>query len=153
MSRPPDDILDFRGSFRAFSNFSSYPVRIYDWTFPHGESAFHAQKYLDTDYWVKLQGASPKEAKALGRAVPLDIREWERERVDAMKLVVAAKTVQNDMVRTLLHDTGDAVLVEKNTWHDQFWGDCECPRHAHIVGQNQLGRIWMLQRDYWRGAT
>lgn len=153
MSRPATDILDFRGHFRAFSNFSAHPVTIYGWTFPHGESAFHAQKYVDTDYWVQLQNATPKEAKDLGRSVPIDIREWERDRVGAMKLVVAAKAAQNDILRTLLHDTDDAILVEKNTWHDQFWGDCECPKHAGIVGQSQLGRIWMLQRDYWQGAT
>ena len=146
------EIIDFRGTFRDFSNFSNHPVTIYGWTFPNGEAAFHAQKYSDLEYWRKLQNAKPAEAKKLGRQVPLNLKEWERERVDAMKLVVAAKTAQNDLIRTLLHDTDDVDLVEINTWHDQFWGDCECSRHANTPGENMLGKIWMAQRAYWRAA-
>lgn len=145
-------MIDFRGTFHDFSNFSSHPVTIYGWKFPNGEAAFHAQKYTDAEYWAKLQDASPSQAKRLGRTVPLDAREWDRDRVGAMKLVVAAKTLQNDLVRTLLLDTHDEWLVETNTWHDNFWGDCECGRPAchNVGGVNMLGKIWMQQREYWQ---
>jgi ribA/ribD-fused uncharacterized protein len=152
MSRPVDEIIDFRGHFRGLSNFSPHSATIYGWTFPNGEAAFHAQKHSDFDYWTKLTDASPQEAKRLGRTIPLNVAEWDVARIDAMKLVVAAKTMQHEEIRQLLLDTDDAILIENNTWHDQFWGSCECPGHRSIVGRNALGRIWMLQRDYWTGA-
>jgi predicted NAD-dependent protein-ADP-ribosyltransferase YbiA (DUF1768 family) len=40
-------------------------------------------------------------------------------------------------LRDRLLNTGDAILIEGNTWHDTYWGHCICPRcHG---GANFLG--------------
>lgn len=44
-------------------------------------------------------------------------------------------------LREKLLATGDAELVEGNTWGDRFWGVC------NGVGQNWLGRLLMQVRD------
>ena len=45
--------------------------------------------------------------------------------------------------------TGGAVLVEGNTWHDNYWGCCTCSRCAGRRGRNNLGRLLMkLRAEY-----
>jgi hypothetical protein len=38
------------------------------------------------------------------------------------------------------------MIIEQNTWHDNYWGDCTCLR-CFRIGENYLGRIWMDLRD------
>ena len=54
-----------------------------------------------------------------------------------MANVVAMKFSYHDELRSRLITTGDALLVEGNTWGDTFWGQCDG------VGENHLGRILM----------
>jgi predicted NAD-dependent protein-ADP-ribosyltransferase YbiA (DUF1768 family) len=50
-------------------------------------------------------------------------------------------------LRRLLLATGDAELVEGNTWGDRFWGVCAGR------GQNHLGRLLMAIRAEIRTAA
>ena len=43
-------------------------------------------------------------------------------------------------------------LVEKNNWHDNYWGDCSCLR-CYKVGENHLGKIWMALREEIASVT
>jgi predicted NAD-dependent protein-ADP-ribosyltransferase YbiA (DUF1768 family) len=56
-----------------------------------------------------------------------------------------------DLAEKLL-STGDALLVETNTWHDNSFGDCECGKREPCAapGQNQLGIILMQIRSCLR---
>ena len=57
-----------------------------------------------------------------------------------MYSVCKAKFTQNtDLLKKLL-DTGDAELVEGNTWGDRVWGVCKGE------GENRLGKILMRIR-------
>ena len=49
-------------------------------------------------------------------------------------------------LRTRLLATGEAQLVEGNTWHDQTWGQCQCVAHVGQPGRNLLGRLLMEVR-------
>lgn len=53
-------------------------------------------------------------------------------------------------LRQKLFNTQPHILVEGNTWHDQTWGDCTCPQHAYISGQNMLGQMLMTVREELR---
>lgn len=44
-------------------------------------------------------------------------------------------------------NTKDAILIEDNHWHDNFWGDCHCPKCEHIKGVNMLGQLTMAKRE------
>lgn len=147
------DGIDFRGTYRALSNFSEhYSVTVYGWTFPTGEHAFAAMKNPDPEHWKRVSEAkTPGGAKRLGRNTELR-PDWDTFRITAMLTIIAAKTVQNPDVLSTLLGTGHTRLVERNAWHDNFWGDCECQdrRECASPGENMLGRIWMAQRHYWR---
>ena len=41
----------------------------------------------------------------------------------------------------------DIMLIEGNYWHDNYWGNCLCPKCKEIEGQNQLGKILMKVRS------
>ena len=51
-----------------------------------------------------------------------------------------------DPLRQMLLDTGDAILIEGNFWHDNFFGSCTCPKCGN-KGQNNLGKLLMQIRD------
>jgi predicted NAD-dependent protein-ADP-ribosyltransferase YbiA (DUF1768 family) len=61
-----------------------------------------------------------------------------------MQEVVRAKFEQNKSLMDKLHATGDAVLIEGNCWHDNFWGNDPMDPEP---GQNMLGKILMQIRD------
>lgn len=112
-------------------------------------SAEHAFQCLKTDdlrarAWV-AEAAGPGEAKRRGRRVPLR-QHWNVAwRHDAMAWVLARKFADPGRAAALA-GTGDAVLVEGNTWHDQVFGDCVCGRPACAEpGCNLLG--WGLMRQ------
>ncbi len=48
-------------------------------------------------------------------------------------------------LRTALEATGEATLIEGNTWNDTFWGVCRGK------GQNNLGKILEAIRAENRG--
>ena len=49
----------------------------------------------------------------------------------------------------MLIATGDAVLIEGNTWGDRFWGMVRNDS-GMWVGENWLGRLLTLQRSIIR---
>lgn len=54
--------------------------------------------------------------------------------------ICIAKFMQNKNLAQLLIETGDATLIEGNTWGDRVWGVCDG------VGENRLGKILMQIR-------
>jgi predicted NAD-dependent protein-ADP-ribosyltransferase YbiA (DUF1768 family) len=62
-------------------------------------------------------------------------------------MLLIEKFTQNPELGKLLVETHPATLVEGNWWHDQFWGDCTCKKHADIPGANMLGKRLMRVRE------
>lgn len=59
-----------------------------------------------------------------------------------MEEIVRAKFTQNQELKAQLLSTGDAILIEGNTWNDRYWGvDVRSG-----VGKNHLGKILMKIR-------
>lgn len=149
-----DAITSFTGEYRFLSNFS--PPGAFG--YPTVEHYFQAMKSTDRAYreLVRL-AATPGEAKRRGREVKLR-EHWETMRLEVMRAGLADKFAftggQPSVVAHRLLDTGDAVLVEGNTWHDNYWGDCTCPRcaFAPTEGRNRLGRLLMERRAILREA-
>ena len=113
--QPPERIDRFRGEHAFLSNFHRHP---FEWRGHEWPTA---------------------EAKRLGRRV--DLRpDWERVKDDVMHAVLQAKFAVPEL-RDALLATGDAELVESNTWGDVYWGVCGGR------GRNQLGRTLMRIRD------
>lgn len=145
-------IEQFTGEHAFLSNFHPNPLFLGGMTYLSAEHAFNAAKSLDPAEaaWVR-QAPTPGEAKARGRRVTLRPGWDERERFVAMDAVVAAKFADPNL-RDALCSTGNTLLVEGTTWHDQTWGDCMCEKHRPWPGANHLGRLLMAERARLTGA-
>jgi hypothetical protein len=95
----------------------------------------------------------PRQAKRAGRQLILR-PDWEDAKLDIMYQLVLEKFSKDPVLRQRLLDTGDALLVEGNWWHDQFWGNCTCGKRPQCAGEgeNHLGLILMAVRADLAGA-
>ena len=139
--RTPAPVERFADDHRFLSNF--WPARVtYDgFTYPTVEHAYQAAKVLPLERRHRIQNArTPGEAKRLGRsAVPRP--DWDQERLGVMRNLVRQKFAGDARLGRKLLATGDARLIEGNTWGDKFWGVCDGE------GENHLGRILMDVRS------
>jgi ribA/ribD-fused uncharacterized protein len=88
---------------------------------------------------------TPGQAKRMGRRVALR-PDWEDVKEAVMLEGLCLKFADEQLADWLL-ETGDAELVEGTTWHDNEWGNCSCPKCAHIEGKNKLGKLLMQVRE------
>lgn len=139
-------IMSFRGPYSFLSNFhySNFVYRGVEW--PTAEHAYQASKTLDGDSWIKImQCSTPGQAKQVGKTIPIQ-ENWDELKVLVMYGILQEKFKQSVSLRRQLIHTGDAELIEGNTWHDNFWGDCSCPKCKEIPGENMLGKLLMRVR-------
>ena len=135
-------IDEFRGEYRFLSNFHPSPLTVDGIGYPNAEAAFQAQKSLSDGVKREFSNLFPGEAKKKGRRVKLR-PDWEEVKTEMMEKVVRAKFAQNPALAKLLRETGNAELVEGNTWNDRCWG-------VDLLtgeGENRLGLILMKIRD------
>lgn len=136
-------ITSFSNAYAFLSNFYFCPVEIDGLVFRSAEAAFQAQKTSDETEKKFFTGYSPALAKQRGRKLPLR-SDWEQIKLDVMYRVVSAKFTQNTQLAECLLQTGDAELIEENSWGDTYWGRC------NGQGENHLGIILMKVRDELR---
>lgn len=132
-------INSFRGEYAFLSNFASCRIVYEGVVYPTVEHAFQGVKcaqQLDKQMIAGL--ATPALAKKVGRRVAMR-PDWDSIKVGVMKELLTLKFADPELRRALLK-TGDAVLIEGNTWNDTFWGVC------NGRGQNMLGRLLMEVR-------
>lgn len=132
-------IIDrFDSQYRFLSNFYEAPLLFRGLVFENAEAAFHSQKCPQRA--KEFQGLNPSQSKRLGRQVEMR-PDWDKVRDQVMYEVVSEKFSQNSKIRERLIATGEAMLVEGNTWNDRYWGVC------NGIGQNKLGKILMRVRS------
>ena len=131
----------FDGTEYAFlSNFYSSPITYEGIVYPTVEHMFQALKSLDQKQRIKIaNAATPGQAKRLGRQVALR-EDWEEVKVDVMRTALQLKFT-DPTLRQQLINTGEAELIEGNTWNDRFWGVCQG------TGKNMLGTLLMELRS------
>ena len=147
-------VMYFDEEYAFLSNFYDSPIEFMTvdgkkMIAPTVEHAFQAEKAMfSQEQEAIINAATPGKAKRLGRHVLLR-PDWEDVKDEAMEEFVSRK-FQIPELRDKLLATGDANLVEGNTWHDSVWGVCTCPKcinNPNIEGQNKLGKILMKVRD------
>jgi N-glycosidase YbiA len=137
----PAAIDSFQGEYRFLSNFWPAEVVFEGITYPTAEHAYQAAKSLDPiDRQRIAVSPTPAEAKRAGRALK-PREDWETAKFDVMERVVRDKFTRHADLRTQLLTTGDAQLIEGNTWGDRVWGVYQGE------GENRLGLILMKVRD------
>lgn len=116
--------------------------------YPSVEHAYQAAKFLDSELRERFRynGLTPGQAKRLGSGLKSKKRkDWEDVSLEIMKGLLVQKFKYSILMRKLC-STFSAVLIEGNTWHDNFWGNCICSDCANIQGQNWLGKLLMEVR-------
>jgi ribA/ribD-fused uncharacterized protein len=151
-------INDFHDGVHDFlSNF--YYTRLVVWgvEFPTSEHAFQWAKSPLAAYnaaTVAELGSrtTPGQAKRRGNQVTLrpdwnDVQENGMPLAFNVMLEVCRAKFQDSLLADSLLATGDATIIEGNTWHDNTWGACSCSDCAHKAKNNWLGKILMHIRE------
>lgn len=133
-------ISKFDGTKYAFlSNFYTHPVKYKGITYPTSEHAFQAWKSTDVKIRRRIAKAStPAKAKSMGRSITKR-PDWDQVKRRIM-LAILREKFRNPMMAGKLLSTGNAELVEGNTWGDTYWGVCGGQ------GENWLGHLLMIVR-------
>lgn len=140
------DILAFKGEYRWLSNFWPCNVTYDELPYPTVENAYQAAKSLKEGYRSVLQTCTPGHAKRMGQQVVLR-DDWEEVKDDVMLQLVRQKFKNDEALRKLLLMT-DGLIVEGNTWGDEYWGVV----FATGYGLNKLGKIIMQVRAELRSG-
>lgn len=136
--------------YGCFSNFFPCTVTFDGLTYQSSEAAWQAQKTLDIEQRTRFCNYTASGSKKMGRKVNLRT-DWENIKYQMMIDVCYAKFTQNPEIGNILLSTGNEELIENTTgWHDNIWGNCECPRCINKVGQNLLGKALMRVREMMR---
>lgn len=136
------DILQFQDEYRWLSNHWPSIIVFQGITFPTVEHAYVYSKTIvqeEQDLFLQAQPMSAAQAKRAGKLLTLR-SDWEDVRLNFM-LDFTRQKYRNQVLRNKLIDTGNCLIVEGNTWHDYFWGQC------NGKGENNLGKIIMKVRE------
>jgi ribA/ribD-fused uncharacterized protein len=134
-------IDSFRGANSFLSNMSTSPFKVGTKDYPSVEHFYQAMKTDIPEERAKILAAkTASEAKRIGRTVKLR-KNWSKIQVEVMDTALRAKFQQNPELKKKLIDTGNAELIEGNTWNDKFWGVVDGE------GSNWLGKLLMQIRE------
>ena len=145
-----DNDKEIKGFFfqnRWLSNFYKCDVWYEGNLYPSSENAYMAAK-VTRDNRCDFMDFSPVAAKKNWKNYPLidkSTEEWDNRKYGVMAVILFDKVFRNINLRQKLIDTGDKYLEEKNHFKDVYWGV-----DIKLGGQNNLGKILMKIRDFWK---
>lgn len=150
-----ETIEGFQGEYRFLSNFyvGSQTIHVGIFRFLTSEHLYQALKTNITGEVLDIEACpTPGEAKRMGKTLTLR-EDWDQVKDRAMEICVWRKFTGDPVLLEKLLDTGNALLIESNTWHDNYWGKCTCNHCQGLVKHNKLGQQLMLVRDLVREKT
>lgn len=135
-------IKKFDGDHFFLSNFYRVDITFDSMDWITSEHAYQAAKYMSPVHRQLIQAApSPAATKRIARATAN--AQWpafHSHKLNIMERILRVK-FSIPHLDQMLRATGDAYLIEGNTWGDRYWGEYQG------VGENHLGRILMKIRD------
>ena len=138
-------IKNFEGEYAFLSNFYFSPMIIDNVVYTTNEHFFQAMKSLNPkERQAIVLAPTPGKAKCLGRKVSLR-KDWEDIKEEVMLTGLRHK-FSNPELRKKLLTTGNEELIEGTTWHDNYWGICDCETCGG-QGKNRLGKLLMQVRE------
>ena len=160
-------ITSFYGDYRWLSNFHPVNIDAFGYTFGSVEAAYQAAKEIFSqnreEVVLQFTQDSAREAKWRGAGQSRNLRRqpdlvvtelpkyWDRVvpgKKHPLKVLVMWHLIKikfdDPTLYALLLGTGDAILIEGNTWGDTFWGVCR------TKGANVLGNLLMKYREKLR---
>lgn len=151
-------ITSFSGKHSFLSNFHKSSVYILVGTkFVRCNTVEHGYQASKTisQHWRRriVEAPSPGEAKRMGQNVRR-VSYWDEVKLIVMLELLRQKFSRSSVLAEQLKQTGEALLVEGNHWHDNFWGKCICERcfmecvdkDGASTAENWLGKLLMRVR-------
>lgn len=136
----------FKNEYRFLSNFVPAEVKFEGFTYRSVEAAYVASKTLDEAVRAEVRALETSgQAKKFGKTISLR-PNWENVRVNIMAHLLQQK-FSIPIYKELLLATDNEELIEGNTWHDNFWGNCVCDSCKGRKGYNLLGVLLMQVRN------
>lgn len=133
----------FRGKYDFCSNMFEFPIEFNGYKFSCAESLYQLLRLeYPIDNYSRFVSLPGDMAKREAHKLP---RKKNQDTVALMKGIIDLKFNSYALAIRLKSTQGE--LVEYNSWHDNFWGDCTCPKCRNIKGQNQLGKLLMQKRE------
>ena len=139
------DINNYIFNIFPLDNFSSFGFVMNDIYFKTSEHAFHYLKYTNNlEIANKIKDSfSPNEARELAiKNKKYRVSNWSDIKYKVMEDVLRLKVEQNPIVKQVLLDTKDYLIVENCIDEDIDWG-----LDNNNNGNNNLGKIWMKIRN------
>lgn len=172
LGKKPKVIDKFKGPYHWLSNFAHCKFTHNHQQYQSVEHFYQAQK-ADSHEMITIKHptnekqnihvnareyiATCNNPKKTVRKYKVQLPEyWEDEKLKIMRTGLEYKFIANPHFRKLLAETDNATIIEGNTWHDNFWGDCRCHSDptAHWQkdicaepGKNVLGQMIMKIRE------
>lgn len=141
------EVIDkFAAEYRFLSNFYPAKVKLDGLEYKTLENAYQAAKNFDLERRKMFLTLNAKQAKDEGQKTLLR-PDWHQVKILVMTNLVRDKFSNNPELCAKLLETGDAELIEGNTWGDTFWGVCKGK------GENHLGKILMKVRQELRDGA
>lgn len=137
----------FEGQYWFLSNFFTVEITYKGKVYPSSEHIYQAFKTLDAEEQETVRLASTAgKSKRLGKTVTLR-SDWDEIKDELMEDILFHKFRQGAGLASQLIATGDAELIEGNSWGDEYWGVC------NGIGWNKLGKMLMKLRDQLKNVT
>jgi ribA/ribD-fused uncharacterized protein len=138
-----ENIKGFFYEYRWLSNYHDCDIFWMGLHFKNTEAAYQASKCSEISNAKVFQTMSGLEAKKHSHTF-VARRYWDKMRYNIMAQLVFQKYLIHQDLREKLLATGDMYIEETNYWDDTFWGVC------NGVGENNLGKITMATREYFK---
>lgn len=138
----------YEREFYPLSNFSSFQVEWRGRVWPTSEHAYQAAHFFDKAPELVEEIFNARSAHVAFEIAKsnadLASDNWHEIKPRIMREICRAKLEQHPYVQRKLMQTLDLPLVEDSP-KDDYWG-----WGLDKNGRNELGKVWMELRDWWR---
>lgn len=143
-------IISLSGNYFFLDNFYWHQIEYQGLKGISTEHVYQAMKATNKKDQINILSAmTPGGAKAIGNTIKIR-SDWNKVKFKIMKEILELKFKDEKLKQKLL-DTGDALIVEGNSWHDNIWGVCTCG-DCSGKGKNALGHLLMKIREEIRAS-
>lgn len=149
------DSFTMSAGYFWLSNFYECDIDGYTST----EAYYQSMKTTDLAIRETFKKMDPKTSKKEGRKIELR-PDWDAIK-DTVMLGALVIKFEDPHLADMLVATHPAILIEGNTWHDNYWGDCHCYLNEELgygveashpdclrEGKNMLGHMLMAVRGF-----
>lgn len=138
-------IPKFDGRYKFLNNDYLSPIIMDGQEHLCATAAYLAARCVDPAGRKEFANLPWAAAQALASAVQIKVPEDETK-AESMYGILRLKFSQSPSLRTWLLETDNAILVNSNDYHDNYWGACVCRDCLNNPGQNVLGVLLMHLR-------